>query len=89
MINWFFSVYFFIHGQWERKDSITSTNTTINASEVNRYSIRLGKWPNQQYTSKLLIRNTQASNSGIFRCRVNAGGSTVFERQFKVSVQGK
>lgn len=83
MIKWFFSVYFFIDGQWERKDSITSTKSTINASEVNRYSIRLRKWPNQQYTS------TQASNSGIFRYRVNAGGSTVFERQFKVSVQGK
>lgn len=72
---------------WERIDNITFAKITINASEDSRYSIGLRKWPGQQYTSKLLIRNTQASDSGIFTCRVNAGRSTALERQFKIHVQ--
>lgn len=60
----------------------------MNASEESKYSVGLRKWPAQQYTSKLLIRNTQSTDSGIYRCRVNAGRSTALERQFKVHVQG-
>ncbi|XP_063399061.1 neurotrypsin-like [Mytilus trossulus] len=72
---------------WEKIDSITSEKITINVIGNSRYSIGLRKWPDQQYTSKLLIRNTEASDSGIFKCRVDAGGTKVLERQFKVSVQ--
>lgn len=65
-------------------DNSTSAHMQINGTDDGRYSIYLTKQSGHRYHSKLVIRNTQASDSGIIKCRVNG----VEERQFKVNVQG-
>ncbi|CAC5380215.1 unnamed protein product [Mytilus coruscus] len=55
----------------------------INGTDDGRYYIYFKKQSGLRYDSKLVIRNTQASDSGIIKCRVNG----IAERQFKVNVE--
>ncbi|XP_052064975.1 scavenger receptor cysteine-rich type 1 protein M130-like [Mytilus californianus] len=73
--------------EWVRIDNSTSAHIKINGNDDGRYSIYFTKRSGLRYGSKLVIRNTQASDSGIIKCRVNVRWSTVIERQFRVHVQ--
>ncbi|CAC5372557.1 unnamed protein product [Mytilus coruscus] len=78
--------------EWVRIDNSTSAKIIRNSTENGRYLIFVKirqRRRGDTYNSKLVIRNTQASDSGIIKCRVNVRGSAVIERQFKVNVQVK
>lgn len=70
-------------------DSSTSAHSKIYHTNDGRYSIYLKQQPGHRYSSKLVIQNTQASDSGIYKCRVNVRWSAVIERHYRVHVQGK
>ncbi|CAC5411864.1 PRSS12 [Mytilus coruscus] len=76
--------------EWVRIENSTSAKIIRNSTEDGRYLIFIKRRQRRRgdtYNSKLLIRNTKASDSGIIKCRVNVRGSAVIERQFKINVQ--
>ncbi|XP_052064963.1 egg peptide speract receptor-like [Mytilus californianus] len=75
--------------EWVRIENSTSAKVIRNNTDDGRYLIfvkRRQRRRGDTYNNKLVIRNTQASDSGVIKCRVNVRGSAVIERQFKVNV---
>lgn len=80
---------YFVGNKWVKIDNSTFAYIKINGTDDGRYSVLLKKQPRHRYHSKLVIQNTQVSDSGTYKCRVGVRWSAVIERQYRVHVQGK
>lgn len=84
--------YRFAFVKWVRIDNSTSAKIIRNNTENGQYLIIVKRRQPRRgdtYNYKLVIRNTQATDSGVIKCRVNIKGSAVIERQFKVNAEDK